>query len=965
MKVSVSYRLSYDICIELEVSCILSVSSTVLSPYPVLTCPALSIERRSRKALQRASSEVVQVKQLLHLARDFVHYRGVVQVAPIKRIFLFRSWYSLLIEISGSSLLIESLPQTKKEMMTMTMQRSMSNDDEDDDTVAMHGGYDMEHSFNTSTSVSSYNSDTGCNDDNSYSDQPNISERKSQRLFAQDAILQAVHAAEIYGLSDSYVNRYMPSSTGELRRRRNSSCSSSHEHGLGQGVVARDTRAAAVPSTPLPTYHSASTPSSPSSSSRPFLSFSTGPVRRALDERLVGTSRSIDMHLVRSVEIGKSSIRSSSQQGLSSNYCSMHVEVRVLYTTDARDATVGHSNAVTSRDSICKSDANTSSSSIFITPHRHTCNTSHRAANTRVNSCSNNRSPAWDYDCDVLQRDDGEKKREEKLESVWFKLPVVPVHEESERELQRINSSSSGVLHLQRFLLILLCVNDSIEVYSRKRKSSAKVFHRSSEEIRHYITSLLHSTHSSSSRSTDVIASRVAALDYSVVDRAPSPSISSPSTSTMIMYQQISRSRSTSPKGSSASTFTSRLPSPMHGYNTSSGGPLLQGGASQSYCMSSSLSALTSIESLMGATSQQQQQQSMSASSSSSSSSSSHYSSFLSVASQSTTPGAVVVMNSMRGQALSTQYEDQDNDPTASSSNCISHDQLLSNTTNVRQWLQVARRYSEGCDPSVAAEDSAEEDATTIADAPDDKGIVNPTSPPATRTGIEESRISSAPSSSPSSSSSMMQRGYWKYKSFSDCRPPSSSPTSSPTRRSMTDRKTSSSSSSVQHHPFHLDRRSRAGTLLPTADVYERKGGAIELDADAASYCCDSVAAFQAMYQRIYSGGDHTMGSVTAAPYLRPFLELEPLIICDGNDRDGDDDDRDDGSGEGDMMTSHDDDAFEDSTRPSRLPKSSSSSSNVSIQAMHRAVEECVRSPCQLKRELCNSRQRRDKIEKR
>jgi hypothetical protein len=276
----------------------------------------------------------------------------------------------------------------------------------------------------------------------------------------------------------------------------------------------------------------------------------------------------------------------------------------------------------------------------------------------------------------------------------------------------------------------------------------------------------------------------------------------------------------------------------------------------------------------------------------------------------------------------------------------------------VRQWLQVARRYSEGCDPSVAAEDNAEEDATTIADAPDDKGIVNPTSPPATRTGIEESRISSAPSPS---SSSMMQRGYWKYKSFSDCRPPSSSSTSSPTRRSMTDRKTSSSSSSsssVQHHPFHLDRRSRAGTLLPTAVVYERKGGAIESDADAASYCCDSVAAFQAMYQRIYSGGDHTMGSVTAAPYLRPFLGLEPLIICDG-----DDGGRDDDSGEGDMMTSHDDDAFEDSTHPSRLPKSSSS--YVSIQAMHRAVEECVRSPCQLKRELCNSRQRRDKIEKR
>ena len=899
-----------------------------------------------------------------------MHYRGVVQVAPIKRIFLFRSWYSLLIEISGSSLLIESLPHTKKEMMTMTMQRSMSNDDEDDLAVAMHGEYDLEHSFNTSTSVSSYHSDTGCNDDNSYSDQPTISERESHRLFAQDAILKAAYAAEIYGLSDSYVSRYMPSSTG---RRRNSSCSSSHDHGLGQAVAARDTRPAVGPSTPLPTHHSASTPSS-SSSSRPFLSFSTGPVRRALDERLVGTSRSIDMHLVRSVEIGKSSIRSSSQQGLSSNYYSMHVEVRVLYTADARDATVGHSNAVTSRDSICKSDANTSSSSssIFITPHRHTSNTSHIAANTRVNSCSNNsRSPAWDYDCDVLQRDDGEKKRrEEKLESVWFKLPVVAVHEESEREQQRINSSSSGVLHLQRFLLILLCVNDSIEVYSRKRKSSAKVFHRSSEDIRYYITSLLHSTHSSSSssRSTDVIVSR-AALDYSVVDRAPSPSISSPSTSTMIMYQQTSRSRSTSPKGS---TFTSRRPSPMH----SSGGPLLlQGGASQSYCMSSSLSALTSIESLMGATSQQQQQQSMSASSSSSSSSS-HYSSnssFLSVASQSTTPGAVVVMN--RGQALksslllSTQYEDQDNDPTASSSNCISHDQLLSSTTNVRQWLQVARRYSEGCDPSVAAEDYADEDATTIADAPDDKGTVNPTSPPATRTGIEESRISSAPSSSSSSSSSMMQRGYWKNKSFSDCRPPSSSSTfgsSSPTRRSMTDRKASSSSSSVQHHPFHLDRRSRAGTLLPTADVYERKGEAIEADADAASsYCCDSVAAFQAMYQRTYSGGDHTMGSVTAAPYLRPFLGLEPLIICDGDDRDGDDRDGDDDSGEGDMMTSHDDDAFEDSTHPSRHPKSSSFSSYVSIQAMHRAVEECVRSPCQLKRELCNSRQRRDKIEKR
>jgi hypothetical protein len=282
----------------------------------------------------------------------------------------------------------------------------------------------------------------------------------------------------------------------------------------------------------------------------------------------------------------------------------------------------------------------------------------------------------------------------------------------------------------------------------------------------------------------------------------------------------------------------------------------------------------------------------------------------------------------------------------------------------VRQWLQVARRYSysEGCDPSNAAEDDADEDTgTTIADAPDDKGAVMPTSPPATRTGIEENRISS------SSSSSSTQRGYWKYKSFSSSS--SSFGSSSPTRRSMTDRKASSStSSSAQHHPFHPDRRSRAATLLPTADADERKGGAIEADADAASYCCDSVTAFQAMYQRTYSGGDHSKGSVVAAPYLRLFLGLEPLVICDGDDHDGDGDrdrDGDDDSGEGDMMTSHDDDAFEDSTHPSRQPKSSSSSTCVSIQAMRRAVEECVRSPCRLKRELCNSRQRRDKIEKR
>eukprot|EP00428_Durinskia_dybowskii_P062031 CAMPEP_0170381628 /NCGR_PEP_ID=MMETSP0117_2-20130122/14512_1 /TAXON_ID=400756 /ORGANISM="Durinskia baltica, Strain CSIRO CS-38" /LENGTH=1472 /DNA_ID=CAMNT_0010637215 /DNA_START=229 /DNA_END=4647 /DNA_ORIENTATION=+ len=67
---------------------------------------AIQSERHSRRALERASSEVVRVKTLLSKALDYVHYIGTVRVAPFKRV-LFSSWHYGVVEITGSTLTVD------------------------------------------------------------------------------------------------------------------------------------------------------------------------------------------------------------------------------------------------------------------------------------------------------------------------------------------------------------------------------------------------------------------------------------------------------------------------------------------------------------------------------------------------------------------------------------------------------------------------------------------------------------------------------------------------------------------------------------------------------------------------------------------------------------------------------------------------------------------------------------------
>lgn len=68
---------------------------------------AIQAERHSRRALERASSEVERIKGLLRRALSYVHYRGTVRVAPYKKVF-FSSWHYSLVEITGSMLVVDS-----------------------------------------------------------------------------------------------------------------------------------------------------------------------------------------------------------------------------------------------------------------------------------------------------------------------------------------------------------------------------------------------------------------------------------------------------------------------------------------------------------------------------------------------------------------------------------------------------------------------------------------------------------------------------------------------------------------------------------------------------------------------------------------------------------------------------------------------------------------------------------------
>ena len=49
---------------------------------------------------------------LMHCALQYRHYKGMILVAPVKRIFL-KSWYLLQVEITGASLIIESVPMSE------------------------------------------------------------------------------------------------------------------------------------------------------------------------------------------------------------------------------------------------------------------------------------------------------------------------------------------------------------------------------------------------------------------------------------------------------------------------------------------------------------------------------------------------------------------------------------------------------------------------------------------------------------------------------------------------------------------------------------------------------------------------------------------------------------------------------------------------------------------------------------
>eukprot|EP01032_Pedospumella_encystans_P011145 gene11145-12983_t len=68
---------------------------------------AIQCERHSRRQFERATSQVASVKELLQNALKFVHYFGIVRVAPFKRIVL-KSWHRSFVEITGSALVIGS-----------------------------------------------------------------------------------------------------------------------------------------------------------------------------------------------------------------------------------------------------------------------------------------------------------------------------------------------------------------------------------------------------------------------------------------------------------------------------------------------------------------------------------------------------------------------------------------------------------------------------------------------------------------------------------------------------------------------------------------------------------------------------------------------------------------------------------------------------------------------------------------
>lgn len=68
---------------------------------------AIQSERASRRAFEKATSNVSAVKELLQNALKFVHYFGIVRVAPFKKVFL-KSWHRSFVEITGSALVIGS-----------------------------------------------------------------------------------------------------------------------------------------------------------------------------------------------------------------------------------------------------------------------------------------------------------------------------------------------------------------------------------------------------------------------------------------------------------------------------------------------------------------------------------------------------------------------------------------------------------------------------------------------------------------------------------------------------------------------------------------------------------------------------------------------------------------------------------------------------------------------------------------
>lgn len=78
---------------------------------------AIQAERHSRRALETASADVVHVKDLLSQALEYVHYRGVVRAAPYKKVF-FNSWHRSNVEITGLALIVEPLNKCLEECST-------------------------------------------------------------------------------------------------------------------------------------------------------------------------------------------------------------------------------------------------------------------------------------------------------------------------------------------------------------------------------------------------------------------------------------------------------------------------------------------------------------------------------------------------------------------------------------------------------------------------------------------------------------------------------------------------------------------------------------------------------------------------------------------------------------------------------------------------------------------------------